>query len=119
MALQIQDKKFLHYINEMLLDFKNYPYQKDNETKKLMKDLKTILMLKKLTICFLENLVPYLIQQINEYEFLPYHLKNEEFRKEIYEEQNFILSYIKKYFYIREHNGFISIAQIDETSKIA
>jgi hypothetical protein len=117
MNFEINDKMFLHYINEMLLDFKSYPYGLDKESKKLIKDLEIILIKKSISLMLIDNLVPYLISQIEYYENLPYDLQNQFNRKSIYEEQKYIFSYIQKYFHIIIEDGGISINS-NETIKL-
>ena len=117
MNFEINDKMFLHYINEMLLDFKSYPYGLDKESKKLIKDLEIILIKKSISLMLIDNLVPYLISQIEYYENLPYDLQNQLNRKSIYEEQKYIFSYIQKYFHIIIEDGVISINS-NETIKL-
>lgn len=118
MNFEINDKMFLHYINEMLLDFKSYPYQLDKGSKTLMKDLETILIKKSISLILIDNLVSYLISQFEYYENLPYDLQNEFNRKSIYEEQKYIFSYIQKYFHIIIiEDGVISINS-NETIKL-
>ena len=48
----------------MLLDFENYPFILPDDTKILMRDLKVILKEKTLSVVLLNNLVPYLINQL-------------------------------------------------------
>lgn len=118
MNFEINDKMFLHYINEMLLDFKSYPYQLDKGSKTLMKDLETILIKKSISLILIDNLVSYLISQFEYYENLPYDLQNQLNRKSIYEEQKYIFSYIQKYFHIIIiEDGVISINS-NETIKL-
>lgn len=110
-SIVVNDKKFFGYIKEMLLDFENYPFILPDDTKILMRDLKVILKEKTLSVVLLNNLVPYLINQLNVYETqFKYDLVNQVIHKMIYEEQKYILSYIKKYFIINEYDCFISIS---------
>lgn len=111
MSLIVNDKKFLGYIYEMLLDFENTQYELSQESKELMEDLKTILLTKSITFNSVYNLVPYLIKQFHYYENLSYVFQNLEIAKTIYKEQKYIFSYIEKYFVIKEVNGMISISR--------